>query len=221
MTTANRRAKMKIFRPKMIGFVHRFGSRRYVRRDHAKPGFECPVCTQKKLRSRSPAIYVRPTIETQKSCGSKACCLATVGTPVGMRHLKVRTVNFQSGFGFSGKTNKPSLISSTVDSDSNSFSRLRIAPRLHNRREHRWSSVPIWPPTPRRYENRGHAGLSCDVDEIAEYHWQSVRPTYGCITLGFETSRQTCELDQKIAARKNDAFRDDGLMNVIGLWGQW
>ena len=105
MTTANRGPIMKIFHPNTIGFVHRFGSRAYARRDNAKPGFECPVCTQKKLRSRSRAIYVRPIIETRKSCGSKASCQATVGTPVGMRHLKVRTVNFQSGFGFSGKTN--------------------------------------------------------------------------------------------------------------------
>ena len=105
MTTANRRTKMKIFPPNTIGFVHRFGSRAYARRDNAKPGFECPVCTQKKLRSRSRAIYVRPIIETRKSCGSKACCRATVGTPVGMRHLRDRKVSFQSGFGFSGKTN--------------------------------------------------------------------------------------------------------------------
>lgn len=105
MTTANRRTKMKIFPPNTIGFVHRFGSRAYARRDNAKPGFECPVCTQKKLRSRSRAIYVRPIIETLKSCGSKACCRATVGTPVGMRHLRDQKVSFQSGFGFSGKTN--------------------------------------------------------------------------------------------------------------------
>lgn len=105
MTTANRRTKMKIFPPNTIGFVHRFGSRAYARRDNAKPGFECPVCTQKKLRSRSRAIYVRPIIETRKSCGSKACCRATVGTPVGMRHLRDQKVSFQSGFGFSGKTN--------------------------------------------------------------------------------------------------------------------
>ena len=96
---------MKIFHPNTIGFVHRFGSRAYARRDNAKPGFECPVCTQKKLRSRSRAIYVRPIIETRKSCGSKASCQATVGTPVGMRHLRDRKVSFQSGFGFSGKTN--------------------------------------------------------------------------------------------------------------------
>lgn len=105
MTTANRGPIMKIFHPNTIGFVHRFGSRAYARRDNAKPGFECPVCTQKKLRSRSRAIYVRPIIETLKSCGSKACCRATVGTPVGMRHLRDRKVSFQSGFGFSGKTN--------------------------------------------------------------------------------------------------------------------
>ena len=105
MTTANRRTKMKIFPPNTIGFVHRFGSRHYVRRDNAKLGFECPVCTQKKLRSRSRAIYVRPIIETRKSCGSKASCQATVGTPVGMRHLRDQKVSFQSGFGFSGKTN--------------------------------------------------------------------------------------------------------------------
>lgn len=105
MTTANRRTKMKIFPPNTIGFVHRFGSRAYARRDNAKPGFECLVCTQKKLRNRSRAIYVRPIIETLKSCGSKACCRATVGTPVGMRHLRDRKVSFQSGFGFSGKTN--------------------------------------------------------------------------------------------------------------------
>jgi len=96
---------MKIFPPNTIGFVHRFGSRAYARRDNAKPGFECPVCTQKKLRSRSRAIYVRPIIETRKSCGSKASCQATVGTPVGMRHLRDQKVSFQSGFGFSGKTN--------------------------------------------------------------------------------------------------------------------
>ena len=105
MTTANRGPKMKIFPPNTIGFVHRFGSRAYARRDNAKPGFECPVCTQKKLRSRSRAIYVRPIIETRKSCGSKASCQATVGTPVGMRHLRDQKVSFQSGFGFSGKTN--------------------------------------------------------------------------------------------------------------------
>ena len=105
MTTANRRTKMKIFPPNTIGFVRRFGSRPYVRRDNAKPGFECPVCTQKKLRSRSRAIYVRLIIETRKSCGSKASCQATVGTPVGIRHLRDQKVSFQSGFGFSGKTN--------------------------------------------------------------------------------------------------------------------
>lgn len=105
MTTANRGPIMKIFHPNTIGFVHRFGSRAYARRDNAKPGFECPVCTQKKLRSRSRAIYVRPIIETRKSCGSKASCQATVGTPVGMRHLRDQKVSFQSGFGFSGKTN--------------------------------------------------------------------------------------------------------------------
>jgi len=105
MTTANRRPKMKIFPPNTIGFVHRFGSRHYVRRDNAKPGFAYLVCTQKKLRSRLRAIYVRPIIETLKSCGSKASCQATVGTPVGMRHLRDRKVSFQSGFGFSGKTN--------------------------------------------------------------------------------------------------------------------
>jgi hypothetical protein len=81
-------------------------------------------------------------------------------------------------------------------------------------------SVPIWLPTPRHYENRGHAGLLCDVNEIVECRSQSARPTSACTTSGFETSPQTCELDQKIAARKNDAFRDDGLMNVIGLWEQ-